>query len=172
MHLIDLDARLRARHTSSDIQRVTTQFYKLYQAGKHHGLVRQEIGSAAVAAYHAMERGNLVILDLRSLSSDFEPVRADRRKFELGFAEHSLSSRVITGLLQGSRATNARVENGDQISRITSLFQYQGFFQRNMTLLVGRAGQELEISYWPRSWEKVQRWQWVRRSTTELIAQN
>jgi hypothetical protein len=41
------------------------------------------------------------------------------------------------------------------------MWQLTGDYERRMKLKVRRGGEQIDFEYWPRSWEKVECWQWV-----------
>ena len=127
-------------------------------------LLKAELGESAIHEYNDMVAGKLVIPAKDCLGSDFELVRRDQEMFELGFRESSLNSRQIVGLVAGSRAADAGLEEGDKILKNTFLWQSADDYAQEMRLTVRRVeGQreEMEVDYWPRKREKVKSYQLV-----------
>lgn len=99
------------------------------------------------------------------LGSGFRLIRQDQEALDLGFDASSINNREISGLVAGSRAAQAGLEDGDEILKNSFVWEVGNDIGRNMDMTVrrpdGKAGRLIEISYWPRSWEKVESYKFV-----------
>jgi len=126
-------------------------------------LVDAELGLSAIEDYKVMASGSLIVPPADCLTHlGLELFRHDQELFKLGFdSSPSFNRRKITGLLPGSRAEGAGIREGDEMVGAHTLhWQVTDDIERNMTLRLRRDGEVFDISYWPRSWRKVQSWQW------------
>ncbi|OAA77965.1 pdz/dhr/glgf [Akanthomyces lecanii RCEF 1005] len=107
------------------------------------------------------------------LSSDFTfPVAeylfmlrpVEQEVFELGFNAKSLRSGVVEGVLAGSRAALAGLQNGDVIQHFSRVSVALMDSQKTVSFSVTRVGQDKEIKgeFRPRSFDKVCSFQAVR----------
>jgi C-terminal processing protease CtpA/Prc len=69
--------------------------------------------------------------------------------------------RIVRGLITGSAAERAGIQNGDEITQPVPQDRIQGEQDGVLTLILLRDGKPLEISYVPRG-ESVEAYQWVR----------
>ena len=76
----------------------------------------------------------------------------DSRVFELGFDPASLvsSPRVVTGLVPGSNAAEAGLQDGDEILQSVALEGVQSDDTRTLSLSVRRSGRDFSLDYLPR----------------------
>ncbi|KAK0267338.1 hypothetical protein LTR91_011415 [Friedmanniomyces endolithicus] len=117
------------------------------------------IGSITIAKEqnHAMAAGGFLGLPSSALSHfDLRVVVTAQERLELGFDTAPLNSRVISGMIFGSRADEAGIQDGDTIVQTRSMYwQVADNISRNMRLRLTRDGIAFDVSYWPRSREKV-----------------
>ncbi|KAK1749689.1 protein lap1 [Echria macrotheca] len=117
--------------------------------------------TAADASFHNMTSGKLIIPEPGSLARfGLRMVRQDMEKLELGFSESSLG-RNISGLIPGSRAEEAGLREGDEVVRFWTLSTAADSVENQMRVVVKRDGKEVVITYFPRSRDKVECYQWV-----------
>lgn len=144
--------------------------YKKYAAGEKVQseefleLLSDLIGrDSAETSYLQMLNGTFIIPPADGFAKfGLKMVRRDAEKLELGFDETSLYPRGrITGVTVGSRAEQAGNRNGDEVVRFFSLFTASQSLDNMMQFTVRRDGQEVEVKYWPRSYEKLESWMWV-----------
>jgi hypothetical protein len=69
----------------------------------------------------------------------------------VGFDKSSTNTRIVSGLVRGSRAALAGLENGDQILSTSRASLCSPSLDANFELIFERAGKREHISYWPRS---------------------
>jgi len=128
-------------------------------------LLEKELGPSALTDFDSIIiRCEDFVPDSGALGPCFERVPAKLRVFELGFDEkNSLysSEKRITGLVKGSAAERAGLQNGDQVLNKIDLRALRNDENRRVILEVLRGDQTLEIEYLPRG-ECVDGYKWVR----------
>ncbi|TFK55987.1 hypothetical protein OE88DRAFT_1652543 [Heliocybe sulcata] len=174
MYLLKVDAQLRAATGGKkSVDDIMLELLRRKYRGEYYGIhawlewVERELGPVALADYDAMSRGYLIVPSKNAAGERFELVRADQERYELGFATDYLSKGVIRGLVPGSRAEKAGVRNGDKVLKGEMLWATAGELTKNMTLTVEREGEVLQFEYWPRSYEKVEAYQWTLKGERE-----
>ncbi len=122
-------------------------------------LVGAAIGNITVAKeqYQDMAAGGCLSLPSTALFHfDLRVIHTAQERLELGFDTASLNSRVISGTVPGSRAEGAGIRDGDAIVQTRSMYwQVADNIARNMSMWLMRDDVEFDVSYWPRSREKV-----------------
>jgi hypothetical protein len=110
-----------------------------------------------------MLAGKLMLPESGDFGPCFERTIGHARRFELGFDPKSLVGEVkaIRGLMAGSQAAKAGLQDGDVVTYAQALDGVQGDQAARLTLQVTRAGKTFPISYLPRG-EEVEVYQWVR----------
>ncbi|KAK5701239.1 hypothetical protein LTR17_022774 [Elasticomyces elasticus] len=109
----------------------------------------REYNTMAVGGYLGLPPAALSYLGLRVVS-------VMQERLDLGFDPSSLNSRVIAGVITGSRAHDAGLREGDVLVENQAMYwQVADDISRNMTLKLKRDGQDFELTYWPRSRETV-----------------
>jgi hypothetical protein len=117
---------------------------------------------AAQESLDAMWRGKLIIPPTNGFANfGVKLVRHDRERFELGFELASLKTQRIEGVVEGSRAQLAGVRDGDKVVYASQVWMLSEEFDGMMNLTLQRYGEEISVSYWPRSWKKVESYMWV-----------
>jgi predicted metalloprotease with PDZ domain len=178
MHLLDMNSKIVQYNTNRSIDDVVLSFYHRHENGSTPtllnwlALMEKDFGPIATKYYERMAAGDLIVPAKDSLGPEFEVIQENREQFHLGFAEESLSTRIISELEEGSRAALAGLKNGDFLIRSSPTFQSFDDFRRNMTLLVNRGGEEVEVSFWPRSFTKVECYQWRGCRVVMFLHQN
>lgn len=124
-------------------------------------LLRDELGERAVQGYYEMADASLVVPDKHSLDG-FELVRLDQERYELGFHTDSLASRVIKGLDPQSRAGLAGIQEGDAILSNGFIWFTADKIESMMEMKIKRGDAVFDVKYWPRSFERVETYQWVK----------
>jgi len=129
-------------------------------------LVTDELGAEAGTALDAMLAGELIVPPAGAFGPCFERHETGLRRFELGFDRASLVTepRIVAGLVAGSAAANAGLENGDEMLHPVALEEAQSEPDLELQLQVRRGDRELTIQYLPRG-EAVTGWLWSRVST-------
>jgi hypothetical protein len=127
-------------------------------------LVRRELGSGAVAEFHAMMNGALVLPPSDAFGPCFERTTAPLRRYQLGFDSAVLMepARIVRGLIADSAAARAGLRNGDRIVKPVPQDGIQADQDATLTLLIQRDGRTFPITYLPRG-ATVPAYQWRRR---------
>lgn len=102
-----------------------------------------------------------------SFGKTYGPQPVDQEALEFGFGRESLEEGVVRGVVEGSRAWEAGLKDGDKILWHSRLEACEIHHERKFKLAVEREGYEVDIEYWPRSTEKVRCWQVLERPKTE-----
>ncbi len=126
-------------------------------------LLRQTLGDAGVAAFHAMLAGKLVVPQPDAFGPCFTRTTARLRRYDLGFDPDVLVQprRVVRGLVAGSAAAQAGLRNGDEIVKPVPQDAIQADQHATLALLIRRGSIEFPVSYLPRG-ERVEAIQWKR----------
>ncbi|MDX1379479.1 MAG: peptidase M61, partial [Xanthomonadales bacterium] len=126
-------------------------------------IVIAELGPPGGAALDAMLGGALVVPPSDAFGPCFERRASVLRRFELGFDREALVTepRIVGGLVEGSAAAQAGLENGDEILQPVALEEAQSTPDLELELKVRRGERELTIGYLPRG-ESVDGWLWER----------
>lgn len=127
-------------------------------------LVRNALGARGVAQFHAMMSGKLVLPPSAAFGPCFVRTTAPLRRYELGFDSAVLMepARIVRGLVPGSEAARAGLQDGDRIVKPVPQDAIQADQKATLTLLIRRNGRTFPIIYLPRG-ATVQAWQWKRR---------
>lgn len=170
IYFIKLDAQIRAasagRRSLDDLMLV---LLRAKNVGQDYGLdvwlklLSDELGTRGIDEFYAMLNGSLVIPQEPSLYDDFELVREDQEPYDLGFDEKSLTERVIDGLDPHSRAAEAGLKNGDVVLDSTFMWETVGELDGMMSMKIRRGQKEMNLKYWPRSFDKVESYHWALR---------
>lgn len=148
----ELDARRQAGET------VTAQTWA--------DIVAAELGEEARERFDAMMNGALQVPPSGAFGPCFERVESESEIFELGFDPASLAGpdRIVSGLVDGSRAEAAGLRDGDRILRPVALEAVQSDASRTLVLAVQRDGEDMSIEYRPRgesvtvyTWQRIER---------------
>ena len=159
----------QATNGSKGLDDVVLELYRRYKAhyvvqGEHFvGVLGDYIGkTAAEASFEEMKSGKLIAPTPDSLARfGLRMVRKDAENLELGFSEGSLGRRIITDLVPGSRAEEAGLRGGDEIMRFWVFSTAGDSLANELKIVVKRDGKEIAITYRPRSYERVECYQWV-----------
>jgi predicted metalloprotease with PDZ domain len=167
-YFLKADALIRATSGGKrSLDDLVLDLYSRRRNYQYHGrevwlsLLEAELGERGMAGHDDMAAGKTVLPPSDCLGPAFTLVRQDKEPLEFGFDENSLTARVVSGLKAGSRAAGVGVRDGDGIVENTFMWQLMGDYEHRMKLKVRRGGEQIGFEYWPRSWEKVECWQWV-----------
>ena len=125
-------------------------------------LVRGCLGEEAMEDHDAMATGKLIVPANEALGPAWVLVRNDKERFDLCMDPSSFGAGRVEGLQEGSRAALAGLQNGDEILENVLSWQCEEHFEQMMIMKISRHGQQMTLQYWPRSWEKVEAWEFVR----------
>lgn len=160
---------VEATKGQKDLNEVIQDLYRRRTKGHHHRIdefremVRALIGKEAEQAeYDSLHRGDLLVPVPGTFSKlGLKLVRKDAEKFELGFDVNSMKTNKVAGLIKGSRADLAGVQEGDDIVSGYLVWMAADSLYNMMQVTVKRDGEEKIIRFWPRSHEKVECYMWV-----------
>ncbi|KAF3391054.1 hypothetical protein DPV78_011115 [Talaromyces pinophilus] len=176
MYFVQLAYKLHISNKRS-LDELIREMIKLRAADKPHGiniwlsLVEREVGSIARDDYNDMSEAKPIILPsdvakvwISNSNWRLEPVKQE--EFCLGFPEENLSAepRVIAGLGLKSRAAEAGLRDGDRITLRYGFLTEADVWPKSFTMNVERGDEKTphEITWWPRSWHKVESYQFIR----------
>lgn len=131
------------------------------------GLLASHIGDEAYSSYDAIGNATLFIPAPESLGDDYILRPVQQEQFYLGIDASSLSpsgpGQRAKGLDPESRAA---VEGGlretDVVTPRSSSLGWAEEFGQNFTLVVLREEKEVQVTWWPRTWDKVRSFQWEK----------
>jgi len=126
-------------------------------------VLEAELGSAAVGQFHAFLDGALQAPPSGAFGPCFERISKPLRRYEVGFDPAVLAEpkRIVLGLVAGSAAAQAGLQNGDEIVVPVPQDNIQGRQTERLGLSIRRDGREFPVSYLPRG-ETVEAYQWQR----------
>jgi len=73
----------------------------------------------------------------------------------------SISKNTITGLVANSRAAAAGLKEGDVFEKSFPVWLTANAFDMRSVVRVVRGEETTDIEYWPRTWEKVESYEWI-----------
>jgi hypothetical protein len=170
MYLARVDAEVRAK---SGGKRSLDDLVLVMLDRKRHGekygvpewleLVTKELGPEAKQEFEAMTRGELEVPAPNSFAPCLNPEKSDERSLEYGMDPKSLegSDRKVQGLVPGSAAAQAGLQEGDIILESNRLAEVQDDPTVQLQLKVHRGDDVLTISYLPRG-NVVPGYHWIR----------
>ena len=171
MYILDANAKIMEKSKRSrSIDEPVLELLRRKKNGQKYGLkewldiLGKELGPTVKQDWEIMGNGELVIPVSNALGPDYDLVRSDQEPWELGFSALSMTSRIINQLIPGSRAAEVGLRDGDILLRNDFLSNSADHYERNLSLVIRRDDREIAISYWPRSREKAECYQWVKRS--------
>lgn len=178
LYFADVDAKLRRQ---SDGKRSLDDLLEAVRKLRTDGgsitpetwseLVVAELGAPAGRDFDAMLAGSLIVPPEEAFGPGFVRESARLRRFELGFDREALVKvpSIVTGLVDGSEAARAGLQNGDRILEPVALEEVQEDPDKLLDLRIGRDGSELAIRYAPRG-EAVDGYRWRRSETADAAA--
>ncbi|KAJ4400900.1 hypothetical protein N0V82_010892 [Gnomoniopsis sp. IMI 355080] len=98
-----------------------------------------------------------------SFGTTYGPQLVEQEGLEFGFDKSSLEEGVVSGVVKGSRAAEAGLRDGDQVTRYSRSWVCELDCGAKFKLEIERDGERLNIEYRPRSREKVSSWQVLER---------
>ncbi|MFE2426813.1 hypothetical protein ACFXJ5_08670 [Streptomyces sp. NPDC059373] len=114
-------------------------------------LVAAEIGAAGRTDFDAMLAGQRILPAAQCLGPDFVADETDIRQLDLGFDYSSLTSAVVTGLVNEGVAASAGIREGDVILDGPTPHELAQGPVQEIVLTLRRAGDTLKVSYVPSS---------------------
>ncbi|KAB8237157.1 uncharacterized protein BDW43DRAFT_201471 [Aspergillus alliaceus] len=113
--------------------------------------------------FQSMLRGK--VLDMRDVlvtNKDWSLSWSMQEVLEIGYDKSSNSTRIISGVVPGSRAALAGLKDGDHIVSTSRVSKCYDSLSAYYELVIERASERIHISYWPRSFTKARVWQLVQ----------
>ncbi|KAK6813272.1 hypothetical protein RU639_011055 [Aspergillus parasiticus] len=95
------------------------------------------------------------------VSEDFQSMLRGKEILDIGFDKLSNSTRIVAGVVPGSRAALAGLKDGDHIVATSRVGLCYSSLSAYYELVIERTGERIQISYWPRSFTKARVWQLV-----------
>ncbi len=129
--------------------------------------LEKELGPSGVKEFNSIIiEGKEFVPHPDAFGKEFERVPAKLRQFELGFDERSLrgKERRITGLVKGTAAERAGLQNGDLILNKVNLNEIKKDDSLPLRLRIRRGDKVFEVEYLPRG-KEIDGYRWVRRGT-------
>lgn len=131
--------------------------------------IEKELGMAGGQEFESVIlQGELVVPASDAFGPCFERQTLQMPGFELGFDQHKTldaQPRAIQGLVPGSAADKAGLQNGDSVLAVepVNLDQLRSDVAKRIHLRIRRGDKTLEIDYLPRG-QPVEGYQWIRRA--------
>lgn len=173
LYFAALDHRLRSlssrRRSLDDLLLAMLELRRAGQPMDQAAWVRlldRELGSAGVADFEAMLAGAVVLPAPDAFGPCFTRTQKPLRRYQLGFEPQVLTEnpRIVRGLVAGSAAARAGLEDGDEILKPVPQDAVQGDQDAWLSLAVRRGERTFTVRYQPRG-ETVDAWQWERRGS-------
>lgn len=168
VYLLQVDAQLKAAGHGG-LDDVVLEILERQRAGDRVdldgwvALLEPALGPAARIGFDQMSEGHRIELPVDALAPCFRVEEATVRGFELGYDRMNLGK--VTGLVPGSAAEAAGLEEGDTVLAFTPLDELREDPERMMQIRVERDGRELAFEYLPRG-EPVATPRFVRAAET------
>jgi predicted metalloprotease with PDZ domain len=155
-YFADLDAKLSARHSGVSVLDLVNQMNARIASGQPavantwESLLIERVGSWAVADFHKMLAGRLILP-----SHAFGPCVIEENKtakiFDLGFTTpiRLQEGLAIGGVVPGSSAARAGLQDGDVLEDTTDINPLTRNFDEQIHLRIRRGARVLTISYDP-----------------------
>jgi hypothetical protein len=171
LYFADVDAQIRDRSEGErSLDDLALKIVEMRRSGEEisadtwRTVVTNELGPGGAEGFGDMLSGKLIVPPSDAFGPCFERRSVPLRPFELGFDQSSLIDppQPVTGLVPGSAAARAGLENGDLILERVPLYEAQNEPEKALTLELRRDGEAMEIEYLPRG-APVDGYQWFRR---------
>lgn len=98
-----------------------------------------------------------------SFGSTYGPQPVEQEGLEFGFDKRSLEAGVASGVVDGSRAAEAGLRDGDRVVWYSRPETCEIHHEARFKMTVERGAERLDIEYWPRSKGRVRCWQVLER---------
>ena len=121
------------------------------------------IGHGAAAEHFRQIQGG-EMFDFEDISTAFGGIDAvQRRVLEMGFDKASLSTGIVSGLVDGSEACKAGLRDGDKILEHSRVRRCETGYDVKFHMRVERNGESSDIEYWPRGSNEVKGWVSIKK---------
>jgi predicted metalloprotease with PDZ domain len=160
-NLDDLVLELYRRYTAQE-QVQTAEFLSVL-GGLIGGLIGNETAEESLSG---MLHGALIVPPADCFAEfGLGLVRRDAERFDLGFV--TSQGKVSAFTADRTRAQAAGLRVGDDIVRMWGPWGASDSLDNVIRVFVNRDGRELAFEYWPRSYNKVENWEWVDVSVAD-----
>lgn len=180
VYMLKMDAYLRraAKDRGEDVERPLEELVRKLSTRRRNGeKVQRADWIASIADWLGLEDaerhfqemledgGKLNQLDdmTSSFGNTYGPQPVEQERLDFGFDKRSLKEGVISGVVDGSRAAEAGLRNGDQVLWCSRPEACELDYEANLKLTLQRDGEKFDIAYRPRSAHKVRCWQILER---------
>ena len=121
------------------------------------------MGSAARDRHQHMCSGKAIIIPPEVFGAkSHRMVSIEQEIFDLGMDRNAYHDGLVRGLKKGSRAEAAGLQENDSVVWSSYLWRCIEHFEAQLTLIVRRDGQDIQVKYWPRAYEKAPSWRMVK----------
>jgi predicted metalloprotease with PDZ domain len=163
------DAVRKKSHGKRSLDDLLLQMLALEKRGKAlsnsdwESVLRAQLGEGAVTQFRESLAGQMPIPASDAFGPCFARTTAYVRRYELGFSPGVLTEpkRIVRGLIPGSAAESAGLQNGDEIIHPVPQDEIQGNQSEWLKLDIRRNGKEIPLTYLPRG-QEVEVYQWIR----------
>lgn len=127
--------------------------------------LKKELGPSALSEFESIIiRGDNFVPRSAAFGPEFERVPTTLHRYELGFDERTFTTRDkrVTGVVKGSAAERAGLQDGDQILNDVDLNAMRDVDDYRLKLKIKRGEDTREIEYTPRA-EGVDGYKWYRK---------
>jgi predicted metalloprotease with PDZ domain len=163
------DAVRKKSHGKRSLEDLQLQMLALEKRGKAlsnsdwESVLRAQLGEGAVTQFRESLAGQMPIPASDAFGPCFARTTAYVRRYELGFSPGVLTEpkRIVRGLIPGSAAESAGLQNGDEIIHPVPQDEIQGNQSEWLKLDIRRDGKEIPLTYLPRG-QEVEVYQWIR----------
>lgn len=131
--------------------------------GLGYWLGREEAGRHFLEMVEGGGRVNELDDMVSSFGKTYGPRLVEQEALDFGFRRDSLRDGEIRGVVEGSRAWEAGLRDGQSILRYSRPEACEMHYERKFSLVVEGDGDRFDVEYWPRSREKVRCWQVLER---------
>lgn len=140
-------------------------------AGDPHGidvwmnLLRPLMGEEISQRYEHFLSGSTILLNTQPFfgAETHHLKQVDMEILDFGLDRESFADERVRGLKKGSRAEESDLREGDKIIQSSYEWRCIDHLEEVMDVVVEREGVEVEIRYWPRTFEKTKSWQFVTK---------
>ncbi|KAF7585813.1 hypothetical protein BBP40_010067, partial [Aspergillus hancockii] len=171
IYLLQIDSRLRhvtgrfGIDHNSPLDDIVIAMAKRWQCGERLyardwlDYLQPYLGEEVCKDFHNMLKGH--VLDLHDVSFIYKewPLSLSMHEIlEFDLNKSSTNTRLVSGLVPGSRAAIAGLRDGDRILSMSRASLCTLSLYANFELFIERVGKQVHIAYWPRSFKKAEVW--------------
>ncbi|PYH86701.1 peptidase M61 domain-containing protein [Aspergillus uvarum CBS 121591] len=171
-YLLQVDSRLRKMtgrfglDADSPLDEVVIDMARRWRSGERLqasdwlDYLRPFLGAGVAHELQDMLRGRVLNLGgTIVIHEEWGLSPSEQEILEFGFSLASVNQRVICGVVPGSRAANAGLEDGLPLVSTSRAGRCSTSLSATMDVVVVQGGDRVQILYWPRSFDKARVWQ-------------